>query len=193
MLSHARLQLARFDVRQARTALASDKVRLLALIEGSADSLDDFSRWTREMVAHKLAEASERASPASAARQGAAGKWVDDWLRRSRQTTVESAATRSGTWVDTAALTNAAGSGRSRSSRSASFLLGRSRLPTTEAAAVVGAAAAPLWASPVGAALAAPPPAASALVLTDAWALDEGGMSERRACASPSAARTPGE
>jgi hypothetical protein len=51
---------AAFDVRHARTALASDKARLLALIAGSGDSIGEFNAWAKAMVSKKAAEAAER-------------------------------------------------------------------------------------------------------------------------------------
>jgi hypothetical protein len=46
-----------FDVRNAMATMPADKVRLLTVIEGSGDSIDEFNKWIREMVSKKLDEA----------------------------------------------------------------------------------------------------------------------------------------
>jgi hypothetical protein len=45
-----------FDVLAATTAVPADKARLLAVIEGSGDSIIAFNKWTRETVSKKLSE-----------------------------------------------------------------------------------------------------------------------------------------
>jgi hypothetical protein len=45
-----------FDVRKAEATSPTDKVRLLAIIDGTGDSIDAFNEWTRALIETKLTD-----------------------------------------------------------------------------------------------------------------------------------------
>lgn len=74
-----------FDVRRARATVVSDEERLLAVIEGSGEAVEHFSRWIRELVVAKLREKLARdGREAAHAGKGGGSTSRGDTLRAAR-------------------------------------------------------------------------------------------------------------